>query len=132
MPLWQEERFMIFQCGGIFAILLAMLSATGALDTTSDGMDIKKIIEPTSIGLATYVKDNFGLFVEKYNEQADDKTLNASSIEFEKEIYVVDSDYYAYYLDFDEENGYSLFGNDYSLLSFSADGDLPYVRECCF
>lgn len=109
-------------------ILLAMLFETNSFTTKNSDNDIKSVIEPTSIGLATYVKNNFSLFIDKYNEQEIDNKLNASYIEFEKEIYNITNNYFAYYLDFDGANGYALFGNDYSLLSFSTNQDLDYLR----
>ena len=120
---------MKLKCGGIITILLAMLFETNGLTSNNNEYDIKKVIEPTSVGLATYIKNNFDLFIDKYNEQERDTKLNASYIEFEKEIYNITNDYYAYYLDFDGENGYALFGNDYSLLSFSTNEDLSYLRS---
>ncbi len=119
---------MRMRCGGVITILLAMLFEAGIFPDGGSDFDIESAIEPTPSGVGEYVKSNFGLFADKYNELCDGPSLNASYVEFEREVYDITEGYYAYYLDFDGENGHALFGGDYSLLSFSVDGDLDYLR----
>ena len=70
------------------------------------------------------------LYIE-YNKNVDDESmiLNATYIEARKNVINVTNNTQAVYLDFNEDNGYAVIGNDYLMLDFATSGDLYFLRD---
>lgn len=78
---------------------------------------------------ADFIKNNLQEFVAHYNNSVDSSHSNATSVEHEAIVYLTFKKAYAYYLDFDADNGYLIIDSDYSLQEFEVNGDLPYLKD---
>lgn len=101
-----------------------MLSATLGVTATVD--DVKNQIGEEHTQVADYIADNVTLFAEKYREETADEAFNPNEVEFRCEVFVVEDESYAEYLDFDGDNGYLLLADKYELLDFSTSGQLEW------
>ena len=91
--------------------------------------DVKEHIENNPAEVTNFVQDNFSKFVESYNSSVEDgnKWL-ASSIEndFPITVYSNDKTYLGVFLDFNDDNGFTVVGLDYEFLSFKTSGESPF------
>lgn len=68
-------------------------------------------------------------FIYQYNSSDNPNKSNASSIEHEAIVYLTFKNEYAYYLDFDENNGYLIVDSNYCFQEFEVEGDLIFLKE---
>ncbi|MGN0814553.1 MAG: hypothetical protein ACI4MH_04890 [Candidatus Coproplasma sp.] len=116
----------VISCGfSIVFILIAMLGDIGVSDVNES--NIEDYIASDCVAVADFIEDNFEKFVSEYNEASEDEWL-ASSIEDKKTVTDIDTEEEYIYLDFDNDNGYALVGNEYNFLDFSTTGDLLYTK----
>ena len=113
----------------IIFILVAILNSMG--NTEVNETNIKNFILPDCISTADFIEDHFLRFVNEYNKVVDDENmlLNATYIEDRKNVTNITDNTKAVYLDFNDDNGYAVIGNDYKMLDFATSGDLYYLKE---
>ncbi len=106
-----------------------MLGNLGINNISTD--NIADYLDSDCYSVSTFIEDNFDNFVSEYNKniETEEDHLYASSIEYKKEIINVSDNSNAVYLDFNEDNGYCVVGNDYNFLDFSVSDDLTYLKE---
>lgn len=78
---------------------------------------------------ADFVKENFNEVIANYNVSFEEEICQASYIEGECTVYIIDEEKFGIYLDFDEDNGYMLISQNFVLYEFEPSGDLPYLKE---
>ena len=115
-------------CNGfsILTILISILNSNNVEEINKD--NVKEYVASDCISVSNFIEDNLSTFVFKYNETTTDK-WNASYIEDKKIVIDTISNEQYYYLDFDEDNGYAVVGNDYDFVDFSITGDLEYTKD---
>lgn len=113
----------------LLMLLLAMLTATAGAVCTVD--DVKNQIGTEHEQVADYIAANVPLFAQKYREGTSDESFVPTEVEFRCPVYLLESEKYATYLDFDGENGYLLLADDYELLDFSTSGQLEWFASDC-
>ncbi len=64
-----------------------------------------------------------------YNETIEEDEWLATSIEDKKLVIDIKTLEEYVFLDFDDNNGYAIVGNDYDFLDFSVSGDLSYTKS---
>lgn len=109
----------------ILSIIIAMLNSLGI--TNVNESNIEDYVSSDCVSVADFIEDNFENFVDEYNLAADD-SWDASYIEnrFSITIDECGSVYDGIFMDFDNDNGYAVIGNDYELLDFITYGASPY------
>lgn len=120
-----QTRVRIIKKGSsVILLLVTMLSVN---DKNVNDNNIKNYLDSDCYAVANYIQNNFDLFVEKYNESSNEK-LNASYVENSFYIKIVDYDgeQDGYFLDFNQDNGYVLIGNEYTFYDFSSNEKSPY------
>ena len=110
----------------IVFLLLSIFKTNGIKDINEN--NIENYLARDCNKIADFIEDNFSTFVSKYNETSVEKWL-ASSIENKKLVINVTNNTKAVYLDFNDNNGYAVVGNDYNFLDFSKTGDLAYLKN---
>ena len=100
----------------IVFLLLSIFKTNGIKDINEN--NIENYLARDCNKIADFIEDNFSTFVSKYNETSVEKWL-ASSIENKKLVINVTNNTKAVYLDFNDNNGYAVVGNDYNFLDFS-------------
>lgn len=115
------------RCSGfsIVLLLVAVLGATGIEDVTEN--NIENYLERDCESVSDFIKDNLSTFADKYNE-ATEEEWKVSFVEDRKSVIDIDSEEKYIYLDFNDDNGYAIVGNDYNFLDFSTTGDLSYTK----
>lgn len=111
---------------GLYSIVLlfglnqvSFASADSSSDTCIDG---------ESENVSNFIESHFSTFVDEYN-MSSENNWQATSIEDRKSVIDIDTEEEYIYLDFNEDNGYAIVGNDYNLVDFSTTGDLSYTKE---
>lgn len=86
-------------------------------------------VQPTqdNISATEYVTEHFDDFIAEYNN-LDIEDCNATYIEFQKEINVLDEGATGYYLDFNDDNGFCIVTGD-TIVDMRATGDYPELRQ---
>ena len=115
-------------CGfSIILIIMAMLNSMGIVDVNES--NVEDYVASDCVAVADFIENNFETFVDEYNLFADD-TWSAKYVEkrFPITIDECGNVYDGVFLDFDNENGYAVVGNDYVLLDFVTLGDSPYME----
>lgn len=115
------------RCSGfsILLLLIVVLETTGIEGVT--GNNIQNYINNDCESVASFINDNLTIFVSQYNKETNE-TWDACSIEDRKTVIDIDSKEKYVYLDFNDDNGYAVVGNDYNFLIFSTSGDLVYTK----
>lgn len=81
---------------------------------------------------ADFIQDNLYVVRDKYNEsvsETEEKEFKANFVEYRKEVYLMDKQEYAVYMDFDGNNGYLLVDKDNTLYEFETQGDRTELKE---
>lgn len=72
------------------------------------------------------MEDNFDSFVSSYNSSENPiEYWYPSGIEFSSIVYIIEKEYYGLYLDFSENNGYTVVDYEFNMYVFEPIGDLP-------
>ena len=117
--------------GTFFSIIMAlvsMLNGLGFQDATVNNLNT--YIAQDCISVADFIENNFELFVEEYNNSSDeDEDWYAEYVENRFIITVNEcgNEYKGVFLDFDNDNGYAVVGDDYNLCDFKTQGESPYL-----
>ncbi|MDE5767599.1 MAG: hypothetical protein K2H56_03545 [Malacoplasma sp.] len=122
MKLWSSSF-------GIISILVSMLSGMGISGVNES--NIQYHVAPDCVSTSDFIENNFQTFVSSYNESVEDSNLllNATHVESKKSVTNLDDNSQAIYLDFNDDNGYALIGNNYLILDFATTGDLYYLKD---
>ena len=122
MKLWSSSF-------GITSILVSMLSGMGISGVNES--NIQYHVAPDCVSTSDFIENNFQTFVSSYNESVEDSNLflNATYVESKKSVTNLDDNSQAIYLDFNDDNGYALIGNNYLILDFAITGDLYYLKD---
>ncbi|MDE6082475.1 MAG: hypothetical protein K2F52_01195 [Malacoplasma sp.] len=122
MKLWSSSF-------GITSILVSMLSGMGISGVNES--NIQYHVAPDCVSTSDFIENNFQAFVSSYNEGVEDRNLhlNATYVESKKSVTNIDDNSQAIYLDFNDDNGYALIGNNYLILDFATTGDLYYLKD---
>lgn len=115
-------------CG--FSIVMILASILGSLGITGvNESNIENYVAKDCVSVADFVEDNFVKFVDEYNAYSNEN-WDASFVEnrFTITIDECGNIYDGVFLDFDEDNGYAVVGNDYQLLDFTTEGKSPYAN----
>lgn len=109
----------------LFPTLLS--ASSGSVANDSFVPDIEGDCEST----ADYIVNNLSELVYIYNHSEEcTAQWNASYVEDIKPVISVSEEDSTYiYLDFNENNGWAVVGNDFDFLDFSPTGDLEYTKE---
>lgn len=78
--------------------------------------------------ISNFIESYLSTFVDEYNI-AEEDNWQATSIEDKKTVIDIDTEEEYIYLDFNDENGYAIVGNDYNLIDFSTTSDLSYTKD---
>lgn len=86
-------------------------------------------VQPTQDNMSAteYVTEHFDDFIAEYNN-LDIEDCNATYIEFQKEINILDEGTTGYYLDFNDENGFCIVTGD-TIVDMRTTGDYPELRQ---
>ncbi|MDO4317838.1 MAG: hypothetical protein Q4C48_06460 [Lachnospiraceae bacterium] len=114
------------------AILLAMLTLlNGGSNVIITEENIGDYLASDCASVAYFIIDNLSLFAEEYN-----RTLSEGETPFEGTscegilpVYVTTLEQEGLYLDFNDDNGYMIVLDDYSVVAFETTGDLDYLKE---
>lgn len=125
------KKALKIRCSGfsIIALLLTIFASNGIEGV--DENNIENYLSRDCISVSSFIEDNLTTFVSTYNESADNQ-WGASSVENKIKVINTDSLEQYMYLDFNEDNGYALVGNNYDFLDFSISGDLDYIKNSDF
>lgn len=83
--------------------------------------------QPDSTSAVEYVTNNFEEFISEYNK-LELEDCNATSIEYQTEIYINDYDVNGHYIDFNGNNGFCVVTDD-AIVDMYVTGDYPQLRE---
>ncbi len=77
-----------------------------------------------------FLTKNLDQFVREYNKMYEDmgEELNIEYLENYIPTFILDEQVDGVYVDFNDDNGYAIVGNDYDFLDFSITGDLSYTK----
>ena len=79
--------------------------------------------QPDSTSAVEYVTNNFEEFISEYNK-LELEDCNATSIEYQTEIYINDYDVNGHYIDFNGNNGFCVVTDD-AIVDMYVTGDYP-------
>lgn len=114
------------------AILLAMLTLlNGGSNVIITEENIGDYLASDCASVAYFIIDNLSLFAEEYNRSLSEGELpfEGTSCEGILPVYVTTLEQEGLYLDFNDENGYMIVLDDYSVVAFETTGDLDYLKE---
>ncbi|HBD05957.1 MAG TPA: hypothetical protein DCY93_00910 [Firmicutes bacterium] len=117
----------------ILMLIAAVLSATLGVSISQN--DAQKIVGKDHDSIACFIEDNLEQFKTEYHNAMNDFSFNPSYVENKYEVYLIDSESYSTFLDFDGNNGYMLVADNYELLDFKTEGQLDYFNygyEVCY
>ena len=112
----------------IISIILSLIVALNSTDfLCRDESDLLAGVSPDFISVASFLEENFELFVEKYNEMEPGFVWIAEGIEEKRKIkiFLINEMDEAIFLDFDGANGYAILADNYILYDFQTVGDSP-------
>lgn len=114
------------------AILLAMLTLlNGGANAVITEENLGDYLSSDCASVAYFIIDNLSLFADEYNRSLSEgeQPFEAVSCEGLLPVYVVSLEQEGLYLDFNDENGYMIVLDDYSVVAFETTGDLDYLKE---
>lgn len=121
------KRGLKLQCSGfsIIALIIAILSSNGVNNVNETNLD--EYVKKDAQNVTTFIENNFEKFVKEYNDYADD-FWTATYVEEKKEILINEcgQEYKGMFIDFNDQNGYAVVGNDYNFLDFTTKGTSPF------
>lgn len=115
----------------IISLLLAVLTIiNGGMGVTITDENIQEYLPSDYASVAEFIVENLTVFAGEYNKQIEDEgdAFEATSCEFTAPIYVHTFDQEGLYLDFNDDNGYMIVVNDYTVVAFETKGDYSYLR----
>ncbi|MBQ2901514.1 MAG: hypothetical protein IJE49_06650 [Agathobacter sp.] len=116
-------------------IIALILAAITTVNGTSSGVineaNIHEYVASDCESVAEFIIDNLEFFADEYNKEVQDEALKFEATSCEKMIpvYVVSTDQEGLYVDFNDNNGYMIIVDDYSVQAFETKGDLEYLKE---
>ena len=116
-------------------IIALILAAITTVNGTSSGViteaNIHEYVAPECETVAEFIIDNLEIFAAEYNKEVEDEELKFEATSCEKMIpvYVVSTEQEGLYLDFNDENGYMVIVDDYSVHAFETKGELEYLKD---
>lgn len=110
---------------GLIPLLINILLDSGIVGVNES--NVERYVRNSPRNVAPFIMDNFDKFVNEYNKSFDDvwKATYVDDV-FDITIDIIDDVYQGVFLDFDDDNGYAVVGNDYTFLDFSSSGKSPY------
>lgn len=115
-----------------FLAVAILLSLTSVLSPTAvNAAEINSLEESlvNSESCVEFIEENFERVISEYNAAHTDAIeCKATSIEGRTLIYLTDVNKYGFYLDFNDDNGYLLVTEDYTLYEFEPIGELEYLK----
>lgn len=92
-----------------------------------DESNIRDYLNSDCHSVADYIENNFSLFAQKYNYESDEK-IYASYVEKSFDIKIInhECDLNGVFLDFDNDNGYAIVGDEYVFYDFNTNNPSPY------
>lgn len=114
-----------------FSIAYILASVLGLLGFSNiNESNIENYVSKDSESVSNFIEKNLTKFVETFNENVEEADQwKATSVEGRKTVLDINTDETYVYLDFNEDNGYALVGNDYDFMDFSTSGDLDYLKN---
>lgn len=114
------------------SILLLLLSIIGGGNPDINEDNISQYLKGDAVSVSNFIEKNLGKVVNKYNESSESENKwEANYIEKKFPILIKDSEeeYQGMFLDFDNDHGYAVVGNDYTFMSFESSGESPYKNK---
>lgn len=112
----------------IFLILFGMI----VLFNTSFRASAQEELQDEYGQVVNYISSHLSEFKTEYNQGRTTELLNATSIEKHCIVYIIDSNEYGVYLDFNDDKGYLVTSLDYTLYTLNTTEDLPYLKNVDF
>ncbi len=82
--------------------------------------------------MVNYISNHLSEFRTEYNKTHAMESLNATSVEKHCLVYIIDSNEYGIYLDFNDDKGYLVTSFNYSLYTLNTTDDLTYLKDVEF
>ena len=114
------------------SILLLLLSIVGGGNSDINEENISQYLKGDPVSVSNFIEENLGKVVNKYNESSESKDKwEANYIEKKFPILIEDSgeEYQGMFLDFDNDHGYAVVGNEYTFMNFQTNGESPYKNK---
>ena len=112
----------------IFLILLGFVSFVFTNLTVAAEEEMEGKYEQ----VLSYISNHLSEFRTEYNKTHAMERLNATSIEKHCLVYIIDSNEYGIYLDFNDDKGYLVTSFNYSLYTLNTTDDLTYLKDVEF
>lgn len=111
----------------IYILVLMAISMIGLSIVGVKALANEETLKTQADEIAEFVGNHLTEFKTEYNAISD-KPIQAKSIESYCLTYIIDTDEYGVYIDFDGSHGYLLTTFSYVLYELETEGDLPYLR----
>lgn len=111
-----------------FSTLTPLIAS--AAEVISDNYELEMSLQKSE-ECVEFIETNFSQVINEYNIYHQDEGIicEATFIEGKTPIYMTDENKYGFYLDFNDDNGYLLITEGYTLYEFEPIGDLSYLKE---
>ncbi|MGM9969779.1 MAG: hypothetical protein ACI35S_05220 [Anaeroplasma sp.] len=111
-----------------FSVLLLLVAMLAVNNSEVNENNIKDYLDSDCYAVADFIDNNFDLFVDKYNESAEENEFNASYVENKFPIIIDEAGnkYDGVFLDFNSDYGYAIIADEYNFYDFTTIGDSPY------